>query len=79
MKVRVSLYGRLRRYLPPDMSGISVDVSLPEGATVADLMKLPWLPPEFRLLVLVNGSHRPMDAQLAPGDEVVLAPMLSGG
>ena len=62
----------------------SLDVQLPTGATVGDLLarvaKLPGagkLPP--RPLVAVNRSYAATALELAPGDEVALIPPVAGG
>lgn len=62
----------------------SVDVQLPAGATVADLLQhvrgypgADRLPP--RPLVAVNRSYAGEGAVLSAGDEVALIPPVAGG
>ena len=62
----------------------SLDVQLPSGATVSDLLSriahLPGagkLPP--RPLVAVNRSYAAAELELAQGDEVALIPPVAGG
>ncbi len=62
-----------------------LDVDLPDGATVADLVDrlrlqgAPFdaLPP--RPTVAVNRTYAPLSAALAPGDEVAFIPPVAGG
>jgi sulfur carrier protein ThiS len=79
MQVRITLYGSLRRWLPPAASGISASVSVDEGTTILDLMNSLAIPHESGLMIMRNGSRCPIDTPLAPGDEIVLAPMVGGG
>jgi molybdopterin converting factor small subunit len=62
----------------------ALDVSLPPGATVSDLVRtvrsMPGagtLPPEP--LVAVNLAYAAHDVVLEPGDEVALIPPVAGG
>jgi sulfur carrier protein ThiS len=79
VEVRITLYGSLRRYLPPETAGISAGVSLAQGSTILDLMDSLGIPHQSGLLILRNGTRCPMHTPLAAGDEVVLAPMVGGG
>jgi sulfur carrier protein ThiS len=79
MEVHITLYGSLRRWLPPCASGISADVAVSEGATIADLMDSLDIPYQSGLMIMRNGLRCPIHTPLAPGDEVVLAPMVGGG
>lgn len=63
----------------------AIDVELPEGATVADLVArlrerghpLTALPE--RPAVAVNRRYASLDEQLFPGDEVAFIPPVAGG
>ena len=62
----------------------SVNVQLPAGATVADLLsRVAGLPGASRLppqpLVAVNRRYAPPSHALAAGDEVALIPPVAGG
>lgn len=61
-----------------------VELTLPEGATVANVMRalaeLPGaagLPPSP--LVAVNFAYAPASAVISPGDEVAVIPPVAGG
>ncbi|HXG76016.1 MAG TPA: molybdenum cofactor biosynthesis protein MoaE [Gaiellaceae bacterium] len=76
MQVRVRLFAALR-----ERAGAgSVEVELPEGATVGDVWAALGLgeePPG--LLFARNRAYADRSAALAPGDEVALIPPVSGG
>jgi molybdopterin synthase sulfur carrier subunit len=79
MLVRAKLFATLRRCVPGAASRVPLEVELPDGATVADLVKHFNLPPDAVRVAFVNGRARPDDWQLEPGDEVSLFPPLGGG
>lgn len=60
-------------------------LTLPEGATVADLtdevrQKYPRLaPPDVNIVVAVNADYAEPETVLKPGDEICLIPPVSGG
>jgi MoaE-MoaD fusion protein len=81
MQVRVLLFGMLK-----DVMGRSQDsVSLPEGATVADLLGYyQQQAPKFAeyaksIAVSVNQEYAAVSVKLKDGDEVGLLPPVSGG
>lgn len=81
MQVQVRLFASYR-----DRAGTGLlEVSLPEGATVEDLLaqlcqQVPALGGAFAPhLVAVNSEYAPGDQSLSPGDEVALIPPVSGG
>ena len=66
------------------LGATQVDVELPAGATVADLIRALRALPGGALLpdrpfVAVNRIHARPDQPLAPGDELALLPPLAGG
>lgn len=77
MQVRVLLFGPLAEAAGRD----TVDVELPDGATVGDVPGLvDGLPEAFRSLAYaVNASYAQSDRALSDGDEVALIPPVSGG
>lgn len=81
MKVSVKLFARAR-----DLAGApSVDIELPNGATVAQLKAAllensPALRPmAATLLVAVGSEYASESAVIAPGAEVACFPPVSGG
>jgi molybdopterin synthase catalytic subunit len=82
MNVRVRLFAILRERAGSD----SIELDLPEGATVADaLERLAASPPlagtleRLPVRMAVNRSYAPPDTPLGPGDELALIPPISGG
>ena len=80
MKTTVRLFAGLK-----ERAGApSVDVELPEGATVADLLRaLADTPigalPDRAAIVAINRTYASAEQTIAPGDEVALIPPVSGG
>lgn len=79
MLVRAKLFATLARHLPGTRPGATVEVDLPEGATVADLLAKLHVPLEEARMFFVNGRVRAADSVLQPGDEVAVFPPIGGG
>jgi molybdopterin synthase sulfur carrier subunit len=77
--VHVKLFATLRRYRPGLGMGEAFPVELPEGATVADLVKHLGLPQDEVKLVFANALYRDTGHVLADGDEVGIFPPVGGG
>ncbi len=81
MELNVRLFALYRERA----GGNTVSVTLPDGATVADLTdeirrRIPNLaPPEVKIVVAVNTDYADSDIILQPGDDVCLIPPVSGG
>jgi molybdopterin converting factor subunit 1 len=80
MKVTVRLFAGLRERA----GGQHVDVELPDGASVGDLLAAMETTPVGRLepgqcVVAINREYAPATARVSPGDEVALIPPVSGG
>ena len=74
MLVSVRLFAGLR-----ERAGAAhVDVELPDGATVADLLAAMELAPRS-CVAAINREYADPGARIAPGDEVALVPPVSGG
>ena len=88
MKVYVRLFAfladrvatALRKQYPEGIrSGSRLELTLPEGSTVEDLMARLALQGERAKLIFVNGSAREIDHPLQPEDEVGIFPPIAGG
>ena len=88
MRVRVRLYAGLRQKVSEALlasapaariSNSPLEVSLPEGSTIADLTAHLGLPEGSARIVFVNGISRGMEHRLAPDDEVGVFPAIGGG
>ncbi len=79
MKVRLKLFATYRRYLPPDSSGNALDLTVPPGARVGDLLAQVGVPERESLVILVNGRDAGPERVLQEGDAVAVFPALAGG
>ena len=79
MKVEVHLFATLVSYLPDEAAGDGVILDVPEGTTVADLVRVLMIPEDLDCLRVVNGHDAPSDHRLAAGDVLTLFPPLAGG
>src|SRR3954447_24830259 len=76
MKVTVRLFAGLRERA----GSPTVELDLPEGASVADALgRLTYLAPDLELVMAVNREYAPPATLLAAGDELALVPPVSGG
>jgi molybdopterin synthase catalytic subunit len=74
VRISVRLFAGLRERAGADR----VDVELPDGAVVADLMAAMGLEPRS-CIVALNREYAPADAAIGADDEVALVPPVSGG
>ncbi len=79
MKIRVKLFATLRDLFPQLGIGEAMEVDLPDGATVADLIAQLRIPREEVKLVYVGGRLKGDDYVLRNGDEVGIFPPVGGG
>ena len=79
MRVRARLFATLRAYLPEAAADHALEVDLPEGATMADLLDRLGLPEQEVKVTFVNGRIRSGDWILQPDDEVGVFPPIGGG
>lgn len=79
MLIKVRLFATLARYVPGTAAGETMEVTLPDKATVTDLLAKLAVPEGEVKAVYVNGRHRPCDWILAEGDEVGFFPPIGGG
>lgn len=79
MRVKVRLSATLVNYVPSANPGISFEVELPQGATLADLMNQLNLPQKEVKVAFVNGRIEPVDFRLQHGNEVGIFPPIGGG
>ena len=79
MIITVQLHTTLQRRTPEGWIR-SLDVLLPEGGTIADIIEQLGitLSPDA-LLIAVNGRVAELNQKLADGDQVNLMPAISGG
>ncbi|MGA3116676.1 MAG: MoaD/ThiS family protein [Syntrophobacteraceae bacterium] len=73
MKITVKPAGIIKMYVREQV------MDVPAGCTSAALIEQLGIPSRLRMFALVNGTRRPLDAQLDDGDEVRLVSLLFGG
>lgn len=83
MKVVFKLFATLTDLLPPERSGNALELEVPAGTTVQELIDRYRVPAKLAHLVLVNGAFVPpgerATRQLADEDELAVWPPIAGG
>ena len=79
MQVRVKLFASLKQYVPGLTAGVPIEVELPAGATLTDLVRQMKLPQAEINLIYVNARAQPLTYILNPADEVGIFPKIGGG
>lgn len=83
MKVTLKLYASLGAFLPAGARRNAIQLDLPEGATVGEVLARHQVPRAACHLILVNGNFAPpasADATaLEEGDTVAVWPPVAGG
>lgn len=79
MKVFVKLYALLRPYHPGPNRSVPLEVELPAGATVADLVPALQLPTGLLKSAFINNQAQPLTTPLNEGDHIGLFPPVVGG
>jgi molybdopterin converting factor small subunit len=77
MRITVELFGLPARRTQEDKGALAVN--LEGGATVGRLIERLALPPDVRLMVLINGQRVDNDHSLSEGDEVFIFSPAEGG
>lgn len=78
IRVRLSLFADLRRFLPKGHSG-ALETDVPPGATVRDLLDRVGVPADGEITIGVNGEQGSLETRLRDGDEIVLFSPMEGG
>lgn len=83
MKIKFKLFASLMELLPPERTGNRLDLDVPAGTTVSDMIARYRVPERSAHLVLINGVFVPHDQratrELADGDELAIWPPIAGG
>jgi sulfur carrier protein ThiS len=79
VQVYVHLFSVLREHLPPGSEGGRATVTLPEAATVADLIAHLGISRRVRLVVINGVQQEDRQRPLQEGDQVKLLPSMVGG
>ena len=83
MEISVTLFGALRHHLPPGGSFNKCQVSLADGANLADLLERLPVPTDTAYMVLLNdekvNAENYAEIPVTAEDSVVLLPPIKGG
>jgi len=84
MRITLKLYAGLTQHLPADArTGNQVELDVPEGSTISQVVEPYNLPPKLVHLVLINGVFvAPVDRGkplLKEGDVLAIWPPVAGG
>jgi molybdopterin synthase sulfur carrier subunit len=79
MRVLVKLFASLARFSSSDQSGTPFEISLPESATLQDLIDQLGIPSEETKISFVNGLIRDLNWELKEADDVGIFPPIGGG
>ncbi|MBI2153807.1 MAG: MoaD/ThiS family protein [Candidatus Rokubacteria bacterium] len=79
MKIEVRLFATLAVYLPEESDGRSATREVPEGSTVAQVVRSLGIPDDVPFITMINGRDAVLNQPLADGDVLSLFPPLAGG
>jgi molybdopterin converting factor small subunit len=83
MEITIKLYATLGEYLPSGAERNVAKLSVPDGATVQEVVTQLNLPARYTHLVLVNGLYiepsRRTALKLKPADALAIWPPIAGG
>ena len=84
MKITFKLFAMLTDFLPAQSrAGNVMELEVPPGATIAQIVEQFALPPKLVHLVLVNGTYVPPEQRLThvlkEGDVLAIWPPIAGG
>ena len=79
MKVQLKLFATFRQYLPAEAKGSTVELDVPSGTRVSELLATVGMAPQESPMILVNGRGIDSDRILVEGDVVAVFPAMAGG
>jgi sulfur carrier protein ThiS len=79
MKVKVKLYGTLRQPFPGYQHSQGIEVEIPDGATVEDLLTLLEIPESRGAVVIMEGRVLKADDKMRRGVPVNVFQTIQGG
>lgn len=79
MKVRVKLYGTLSQHFPGYQHSQGIEVEIPTGATVKDLLDLLEISESQGAVVIMDGRVLKPDDQIQQGVQVNVLQAIRGG
>ena len=83
MKVTLKLYASLGNFLPPNADRNAIELDVPDGSSVGEVLARHQVPRENCHLILVNGHFAPPASAdekiLTDGDVLAVWPPVAGG
>ena len=79
MDIEVRLFSLLSKYLPDDATGRSVRLTVPDGATVSQVMEQMGVPMGLTKLIFIDSVHSKPDTVLHDGNVLSVFPPIAGG
>lgn len=83
MKIKLKLYATLSNFLPPGAQRNEIELDIPPGTSVGDLLEQHNVPMEKCHLILINGVFSPPSragkTPLSEADTVAIWPPIAGG
>ena len=79
MRIRAKLYGTLGRRFPAYEHAQGIEVEIPEGATVKELLALLDIPDSQKPVVAIDGRIRKPDEPIEGGAHVHVFDPIHGG
>jgi sulfur carrier protein ThiS len=79
MKITVKLFGELKRKIPDYRPDKGLEMDIPEGSKVADLLALLSIPTSPGATVIMEGRVLPLEEKLVNGSLINLFHVMYGG
>jgi len=79
MKITVKLFGELRRKIPDYRPDKGLEMDIPEGSKIADLLVLLGIPASPGATVIMEGRILPLEEKLINGSLINLFHVMYGG
>ena len=79
MKIEINLYASLARYLPSGFPGKGLEMNIPVGTKVGEVLEMLKVPDEEVKMIFLNGLHAKSDKVLKDGDRLGVFPPVAGG
>jgi len=77
--VEVRVFGGLEKKIPGASYGKPMEIDVPDGTSVKELIDMLNIPPGDVFTILVNGVNTPKENALKQGDRVAFFPPVGGG
>jgi sulfur carrier protein ThiS len=79
MKISVKLIATYRNLLPSTADGNKIEIEIPAGRTISDVMARFEVPQDESSVILLNGATVPLSTMLKDGDTVTAFSAIAGG